>query len=281
MNKITKIQVTSRESKKSYVVNARVAETETFTAYSCAPEGTASDTHLLKIAKEPKHNALLDREAYILKLLFDESKKQEEAYQKAHPGSEVKMNYHLTFPMLVETFISIDQKWRRVLILHVGHAVQSLSELTPLINIERREGLRIDQRSSAWIMGKVLKALVFAHGVGIIVNNLSRNNILLQKEEHLVMIFDWSGAELTDETATKNPDDIAQLARAIIRAMGGDLERGTIPEDADSFVEYNNMLRRFALGKARSAQKAHEEFYSLVDKLWPREYYPFTTHPLR
>jgi len=54
-----------------------------------------------------------------------------------------------------------------------------------------------------------------------------------------------------------------------------------IPEEADSHLEYNELIKKFALGKGGSARKAHTEFYELVNKLWPREYYAFTTHSLR
>jgi len=40
-----------------------------------------------------------------------------------------------------------------------------------------------------WILGKLLKTLIFVHSAGITVNDLSRNNILLNKEEHLVTII--------------------------------------------------------------------------------------------
>jgi hypothetical protein len=272
--------VISPESKTKYVVNERIAETEKFTAYSCIQEGANNNGYILKIAKEARYNSILDREAYILNLLFNESQKQEEAFQKANPKTELKMNYHFTFPKLIETFISKEQDSRRILILDLGHVATKLSDLTPLINLERKEGVRVDQRSSAWIMGKTLKALVFAHSTGIIVNDLSRNNILIQKGEHLVTLFDWSSAKITDSIKIEESEEIARLARTIIRALGGDLKSGRIPEDTGSLQEYNNLIKKFAIGKGGSAKKAHKEFYNLVNKLWPREYYAFTTHAL-
>jgi serine/threonine protein kinase len=273
--------VISPESKTNYVVEGSVAKTEIFTAYSCAPNETDSNCYILKIATDKKHNAILDREAYILNLLFSESQKQEEAFQKENPETELRMNYHLTFPKLVETFISKDQNSRRIIILDFSHVTKRLSDLTPLINLERKESVRVDQRSSVWILGKTLKALVFAHSAGIIVNNLSRNNVLINKKEHLVILFDWSSAEVTADIASQESEEIAQLASTVIRTLGWNLKTGLIPTDVDSHTEYNELVKKFALGKGGSAKKAHTEFYELVDKLWPREYYSFTTHPLR
>jgi len=37
---------------------------------------------------------------------------------------------------------------------------------------------------------------------------------------------------------------------------------------------------RLESGIIGKAKKAHEDFYQLVDSLWKREFYPFTTKPL-
>jgi hypothetical protein len=274
------VLVISPESKTNYVVEGGVAKTETFTAYSCAPKETDSNCYILKIATDKKYNTILDREAYILNLLFIESQKQEEAFQKENPGTKERMNYNLTFPKLVETFISEDQNSRRIIVLDFTHVTKRLSDLTPLINLERKESVRVDQRSSVWILGKTLKALVFAHSAGITVNNLSRNNVLINKKEHLVILFDWSSAEVTADIASKEAEEIAQLANTVIRTLGWNLKTGLILTDVDSHSEYNELIKKFALGKSGSAKNAHKEFYDLADKLWPREYYAFTTHPL-
>lgn len=274
------VLVIGPESKTNYVVEGSVAQTEAFTAYSCTHKEIEGNCFILKIATEKKYNAILDREAFILNLLFNEAQKQEEAFQKENPGTEVKMNYHFTFPKLAETFISEDQNSRRIIILDFSQVATRLNDLTPLINLERKENVRVDQRSSAWILGKMLKTLIFVHSSGITVNDLSRNNILINKKEHLVTIFDWSSAKVTDDLLSQESEEIAQLATTVIRTLGWDLKSGAIPED-NSYSEYNELIKKFALGKGGSAKKAHTEFYQLVDKLWPREYYAFMTHPLR
>ena len=131
-------QVVNPESKFVYLVDGHLGGTKEFTLYSCIQKATDNKL-ILKIAKTPKDNALLDREAYILNLLSEEATKQEKAFKKANPKTEVMMNYHFTFPKLLETFISKEQDSRRILILDLSHVANNLGDLTPLFNIEKKD----------------------------------------------------------------------------------------------------------------------------------------------
>jgi len=68
-----------------------------------------------------KYNAILDREAYILNLLFDESKRQEEAFQNANPGTELKMNMLLPSQSLLKHLFQKIKNSRRIIILDFNH----------------------------------------------------------------------------------------------------------------------------------------------------------------
>lgn len=282
------VQVTSHESGVTYTAGKHLGGTETFTLYECLSSGgSASSTDagkccILKIAAAPEHNSILDREAFVLKKMLDEAARLEAAFLEAKPGTEMRMNYQFAFPNLVETFVSEEQSVRRVLILGFCCIAKQLSDLVPLSHLESRERVRVDHRTSAWILGKLLKLLVMTHGIGILNNWVVCDNILINREQHFVALFDWSRATINREFSHQHggQEEIAKLAQAVTRALGGDPRTGKLPADPDSSDEYTEIVRRFALGKEGDAQKAHREFYALVDRLWQHEFYPFTTHPM-
>ncbi len=282
----TKVKIISPESGLTYIAEGKIGGTETFTMYKCFSPSIPGDIepskwYVLKIATNSKYNSSLDKEAYILKIMLSEAERQEKAYLKANPGTEMRMNYHFTFPNIVETFVSAEQESRRVLILSLDDIANNVGELVPLSHLEMKEHVRIDQRTSAWIMGKLLKSLVLTHGIGVTNDMIYRDNILINRAEHFVALFNWSGAKMQDKIdQQKGAQEIAQAAQAITRTLGGDVVTGKLLEDRQSDSEYGKLIRKFALGKESSAQNAHRDFYALVDRLWPREFYPFTTHPL-
>lgn len=285
----TKIQVSNSESGITYTAGKQIGGTEIFTTYECSSLGNSSDNIkkneclILKITTDPKYNGTLDKEAYILKAMFNEAARLEDAFLKANPETEMRRNYHFHFPNLVETFVSEEQKSRRILILSLDNIASNLKDLVPLSHLELKEHVRVDHRTSAWIMGKQLRGLAFIQSMRIINNTMCRNNILINRNdyEHFAILFDWSNAQIQNQIdQQKGGKEIAQLAQAITRTLGGNLKTGELPADEQSDAEYGKFIRKLALGKENDAQKAHHDFYTLIDKLWPREHYPFTTHPL-
>jgi hypothetical protein len=194
-----------------------------------------------------------------------------------------KLNYYLGFPELVDSFICNDQGGRRVNIF-AFRSVKSVNNMIPLIFITHKYRLRIDLRTSGWIMGKALKIIDFAHSNGIAINATAGNNILIERDNHYVVIFDWTDAqmypgEIPIEVRT---NDISQAAKAVITVLGGDWKKGRIPNNGEkAFVQYTNFLLRLARGSESNAQRAHANFYEIIDAFWKRELYPFTTKPLK
>ena len=254
--------------------------TDEFNTHLCKlPDGREG---ILKIASIVEHNGVLDREAYRLNLLKEEADAVEKEYAERMHGKQ-PLNYHFYFPKVEESFVSGDQGGRRVIILSFSDISAAVGELTPLSHLTSYDHLRVDPRSSAWILGKLLKLLVFTHSLGISIGRLSGDNILINHEQHYVSLFDWGGAEdlgkMTTEVACK---EISQITREVILALGGDPETGKIPEDdqlADS--RYQEFLIKLLLKNDGNAQKAHKEFYELIRSLWPSAFHPFTTYGLR
>jgi len=262
-----------------YRVVKLVGEADAFRLYLC--QNGAGETYILKIATNQAYNGLLDREAYLLREMRKHAEFLEEAYAKVKEDPSVLLNYHFAFPNIVETFVSVEQEGRRVNILEFP-VVEDVSSLVPIELVTIVDRVRVDPKTSAWIMGKVLKILHFAHAQGIAVGKVSGMNILIERDQHYVVVFDWTGATLSEVIP---PDlaraDIAQAARAVQRLLGGD-PSGMLPEDEHlQDGRYTVHLQALASGSVSDAQVAHREFYTLIRELWPTpKFHPYTTYPL-
>jgi hypothetical protein len=284
------VQVTSHESGVTYTAGKHIGGTGTFTLYECSSSGgSASSTEagrccILKIAASPEHNGVLDREALVLRRLYDAATRLECEFAQAKPMAKKRLNYQFMFPNSLATFVSEEQMARRILILGLGYAADRLSDLVPLNFLELRRGVRIDRRTSAWVLGKSLKVLSLAHGIGIMNRNVCRDNILINITErnHGVALFDWSQATIGQRVDEKGgAEEIAKLAQAVIFALRGDASNGNLPSEETDFQEYDEFIRMLALGREGDAFKAHQDFYRIVRRIWKKEYYPFTTYPIK
>jgi len=273
--------MTIRGPTNSYVKGELVAETDVYRLYLCQQEGTDRQC-LLQVAKDVAQNSILTRFAYILERLISYAEELEAEYAKVKKDPKEMLNYRLNFPELVETFVFAEQGGRQINIL-AFREVDEISRMVPLTNITRKDHLRVDLRTSGWIMGKLLKLLKFAHSQGFTVK-LDGSNILIEPDEHYVLIFDWAGIEIfADETV---PDEvvreqISQAAEAVVAVLGADPVAGEFPNDGEPyFDQYTAHLMHLVREGESSADTAHREFYELIDGLWPREFYQFKTHPL-
>lgn len=263
----------------SYEVGKKVAETERYRLYLCRPSGTTVD-HLLQVASTVEYNGALDRASYILEKLLCEAERVEEEYARVKPNPSHFLNNQLSFPEIVDTFVPADQGGRRVNILRF-RGVDDVRRLVPLQNLVHRDRLRVDLRTSIWIMGKLLKVLTFVHNEGITVGDWSLGNILIEPDLHYVVIFNWADAQLKSDGVPRDTvrEEIRSATRCAIEALGGTPEGG-IPDDGDTqHASYQKHLVELAVQGDSSALTAHQAFYALVDSLWPRGYHPFTAYP--
>lgn len=270
-----------KSSTHQYTVGERAGNASLYRLYLCAQEETNRQC-LLQIAANASDNGALDRAAYILKELKKRSDELEEEYAQVKKNPDRFLNYDLGFPEIADSFICKEQGDRRINIL-AFRSVENPKDMVPLNIITDIYELRVDLRTSAWIMGKTLKMLDFAHSADISVNLMSSRNILVERNQHYVVIFDWSRAETHQGNIPREiwQKDISELARAIIRTLGGDFKKGSISYDGDeSYEKYTEYLFDLADGREGDAKRAHKNFYELIDSFWKKEFYPFTTKPL-
>lgn len=256
------------------------AETDAYKIYAITlPEKKAG---MLKIGISAADNGILDREAFVLQYLKKEAVRLEESYASKHPGNP-PLNYQIVFPELLESYIDKEQDGRRVNVMSLTAVADKLSDLSPLSWISEREGIRIDPRTSAWILGKLLKALSFAHNQGVMVKDLSGDNILINRNEHLVHIFGWEQAQIYSDPvpAPEAADEISQITQQVVIALGGNPDTGDIPADEQlEDSRYADMIKSLVRGEARNASDAHSAFYALIRSMWPTSFHHFTAYKL-
>lgn len=262
-----------------YLIGQTLASTNEYTLYVCVlPSGRCG---ILKIAKAAKFNGSLDKEAFILKMMAAKASEVEAAID---PVSK-PYNYQYFFPAVVESFICESQGNRRVNVLGFPDPVDEIGQLTPLSSLIEKERVRVDPRTAAWMVGKSFKVLSFAHGQGIVNNQVLASNILIEKEQHGVVFFNWSQVTMYPDGIV--PQDIASREIALIAClgislMGGNPNLGTIPDyyqDQLTDNRFMDLLRLLSWGKISDAGVAHAKFYKLIRELWPRYFHPYTAYP--
>lgn len=258
-----------------YQLGPAVARNDGFDVFLCTPVDNSTKNYLLVRSQETT-NPIVDRWAFILSELAKQAAHLEAEYALIKTDPKDILNYQLGFPRLIEAFKSPEN--RQIMILAFRHSEPS--EMVPIARMIQKDKLRVDLKTSVWMMGKLLKILSFAHGQGIGVGLINTGTILIDPDRHYVNIFDWSTAQisssLTDELKRK---EIAQAATVVIQALGGDVAKRTIPNhnEGEKGERYCAHLWTLVDALFADATVAHKAFYQLVDKLWKREYHPFTT----
>ena len=262
-----------------YTVIQKVGEFPNFIVYICRlADGTEC---LFKIASDASKNGLLDREAFTLTCLQTEMNRRDDEYRRKS-GGDKGLGFKHCIPQLVDSFIAKTQSGRRANVISV-YGAETILELVPLQQWRTRENKRIDPKSSAWIMGRLLKIFTLTHPGGIAASKVNGESILINPARHHVSIFDWTEAVLHEGKLPQKiaQKEIAAAAREVILALGGNLESKTLP-DSDQLTDnrYATMLFGFASGLISDPFKAGEEFYGLLDDLWGKSFHPFTIHSL-
>jgi hypothetical protein len=263
-----------------YEADGLVAKAGKFRLYLCKQMETGRQC-LFQLATQVADNGLLDRNAFILRELKAKADELEEEYAKVRVNANDLLNYALGFPELVDSFIC--QGYERRANVLAFRNIEKISQMVPLRNIVVKDHRRVDLRTSAWIMGKSLKLLAFAHSLGISVGRIDATNILIEPDQHYVVFFDLSDAVLYSEIVPVEIRcrEIAEAAQTVIVILGGNLKTRTFSSQVEERVQpYVEYLWQLADGNQRDAQKVHAQFYELIDGLWERAFYAFTSHPI-
>lgn len=293
-----KIPGTAGRKYQTYLTSSGspLVQSNTFRLYICEIEdgrfgvlkvsaNVSRDGESLPIAKIQQNTKLVRKEAQLLtrmrqeSIVFDEwlvSVGKESAY------------HHSFFPAVVDSFETGDGRY--AIVLGYPEAIKTLAELSAVTQLMGKPGARkrIDLKS-AWIFGKLLKVLNYAHKLGILNNSLFASNVLISQAEHAVILFDWRNATQEEElTVAQQRREIQQAASIFVEFAGGkwDGEVLTLPHDTElmtveeheQFVAF--FVRIFKGVECGTAYDEHTNWYALLDSVWARGFHDFTLYPL-
>jgi hypothetical protein len=235
---------------------------------------------MLKVSLDIPGNGRLDREALILKDI--EAEVDRILSTEVSGSTDGALHYEKCFPRLRESFLLKEQGNRRVNIIEIPDT-ETVSSLVPIEQWRTRERVMIDPKSSAWLMGRLLKVFTLTHPIGVSVGKIDGGNILVNSEKHRAIFFDWTEAHQYDKyvPAEKVGEEISQAATQVFIALGGNLTTGLLPP-SDQLLDtrYAELLLEFMSGRERDPDKAALRFYKLVREIWVTEFHPFTTIPM-
>ncbi|MBI2473263.1 hypothetical protein HYV70_01785 [Candidatus Uhrbacteria bacterium] len=264
----------------TYYPGKSVAKTPHYELFYCETENGRQC--LMQIAKAPEHNGVLDRFAYVLRELKHKADELEEEHEekKKDPANgipaHVFLNYDLGFPQVVDSFISSEQGGCRINIL-AFREVERVSDMHPLAKYIRVANERCDLRTSIWIMGRTLKLIDLVHMMGFSLQEMKTGNILIQPEEHHVVLFN-PGIQMCpgEVPLEQRRKEIAQATTSVIQLLGGNILTREFPQDLKSEIgckEYTDHLLMLAAGGEYDAHAAYRRFYQLIDRFWERKFH--------
>lgn len=269
----------------AYQVEKLVGETSTHRMYE-AVDLESSQELLMFIATEILHNSNLELMSYRLKMMREHALLLEAEYQKQFPDKS--LGYQYALPKVHDAFFADKQGGRMVLMLQI-EAVDHISSLVPLSMIRNKDQVRVDHKTAAWILGKSLKLLAFAHDFGLVLGDINGDDILIERRSHLVMCVDWTRASKFPQQSTQSLSivqrELSGIAKEITDLMGGSVNQYLLPDSIpesndDPERRFESFLRNLSGGLYSSAGDAHKSFYLMVEEMWGRKFHPFTSFPL-
>jgi serine/threonine protein kinase len=269
-----------------YVVQGEpFAQGDLCNLYRCTFELDGKETAgTFKVARDPDDNDLAGNEASTLKQLAR--------------GTEYA-KYAPYIPRLVESFDYQDGRSsapRRANILTLEPG-----DYSSLEEIRAHYPQGVDPKDMAWMWRRLLIALGFAHTNAIIHGAVLPAHLLIQPENHGLVLVDWSYAihaggsfeaipalsmayeqwyppEVLAKERPQPGTDLYLGAQCMVYLLGGDPITGTMPDAVPRRIQ--SFLRGTALkGQVQRPQNALvllDEFTALAESLWgPRKFHEF------
>ena len=268
-----------RSPTTSYTVVKPLGRTPTYNVYLVNDKADGGWC-MLKVSAGTQGNGRLDREALVLKDIQAEVERLRASEKSG--VTDGALRYEKCFPRLRESFLFKEQGNRRVNVIDIVDT-DAVHSLVPLEQWRTRERVRIDPKSSAWLMGRLLKVFTLTHPIGIRVGKIDGGNILVNPKKHRAIFFDWTEAHQYERYVppVKVGEEIAQAATQVFLALGGNVSTGLLPEsDQLPDTRYAKLLTEFMSGSERDPDKAAKRFYTLIREMWNKEFHPFTTIPI-
>lgn len=312
-----------------YTVNPQpIASTAVSRYYLC--QNQDQEWRILNIAATVADNPTIDYIADILRILANESAKQEKSYHDTNvarvsyfgfrnellrimrrqnsstefsdspPTAEEleainreieatlnrRLHFDLLFPSLVENFTSSEGQGRRQINI-LSFTDMDAREFMPLTQIMAKNQ-RVDLKTSAWIIGRMLKLLGF-----VIMSRVSASftpeKFLLGPEKHHLMLLDWVNAHTVFGSSVEDVNlNILRIGQCGLDLIGATYDQKNweyaypLEENEYEYIDFLHRMATLSGNFYRSYDDAlvpHRLFYSVVDRAWGKAYHPFTTFP--
>lgn len=262
-----------------------LVETEDYRLYVAKlPSGQFG---LMKISINNNLSEVLENE---ISLLEKAQSVSDEIDQKYDSLTTDQPYYGASFPKIVER---IDAGGRAGMFLGYNQCIQSYKQLVPLSAITAN--VRVDLKTTQWVLGKLLKVISFFHGwrMHCGVKLINTSNVLVETNLHGVFVLDFSRAT-TEPTDQDYVNDIVGAGKIAWQISGG-TDKNDPPHDPEimskeNYVEYVKFIRRLMEGRSSAAYEEFMAIYDLSDKIWPkvpkfdgngtkRQFHEFKTYP--
>lgn len=265
--------ITVTLGKKKYTITERLYEGDVCELFDC------SGNAILKIARNPRDNDLVQAEATALKALKSSDPKDS--------------HYVLQLPQLVDSFAINTKGLRRQ-----ANVISKLDgQYYTLADVIKKYPSGIDYRDAVWMIRRGLMVLGYAHMHGFIHGAVTPEHLLIRPKDHGGMLLDWCYSvkeggtvlavapkykdyyppEILAKKAVGCSSDIYMLAKCGIALLGGDPVFGGIPRWVPR--QFSGLLKACLLGPAfrpYDAFELHAQFGDVMKKLVGKpEFRPF------
>jgi serine/threonine protein kinase len=170
--------ITIRTKQHTYTIASPLTAGDLSTIYHATTEtGTAV---LIKVARSPRDNDLLAREAQTLTTLRAVAQ---------------TTSFKLYLPDLIETFTTRGRDAGRA-----ANVFVATPGYVPLTRVQAQHPAGLDARHCVWIMNRLLSVLGFVHNVGIVHGAVLPEHLLVHPDTHGLLLVDWAFAVPTGQT---------------------------------------------------------------------------------
>ena len=220
---------------------------------------------IVKVAKNFYDGNILAEEAGKFKLLSAFGKQVSEL-EKSQGKAE--SHYDWLFASLLSSFMEPTQGDRRISVFTMPDI--ELDQLTPLAKLYSE--VKIDARTSAWILGRLLKFYGFFELLAASEDSpfaqypiFLPGDYLIGPGSHRLIYYNFSG-DMADAVA----HDFVQVVSKFV------LDWTVVSDENLLDKEYWCFVEKLSVSGSKSFEEAHKDLYGLIRRLWGIQYYPFT-----
>lgn len=228
---------------------------------------------LLKVPYDKLSNNLIQNEADFLRFLADKSDEFEKKNKQL--GNEYLIHYDWLFPVLEDSFLTgPEQGGRQMNLLSICDA--HVADFVPLAKMF--SDYRVDARTSAWMLGRMLKLQTFVEQCGASFC-AHRDYIIFEPKSHRLVYLNWLDATRNPDNFRDNVASLKESATCFTCWTNWYSEEEGLEYDSDRFTNEEELLETYrflAEYPEIDAIEAHRILYKTLDSLWGRNYHPFT-----